>query len=74
MFKNRVLRKTFGPKREEVTSGRRKFENELHKLYSLSNITRDIKPRRKRWVRHVARVCVCVCVCVCMWQEIHIRC
>ena len=47
-------------KREEVTRGRRKFENELHILYPLSNITRDIKPRRKRWARHVARVCVCV--------------
>jgi len=63
-LKNRVLRKTSGPKREEITRGRRNFENKLHKLHSLSNVTSDIKPRRKRWARHVARVCVCVCVCV----------
>jgi hypothetical protein len=54
---NRVLRRIFGPKRDEVTGEwRRLHSKELHVLYSLPNITRVIKSRRLRWAGHVARI------------------
>jgi hypothetical protein len=54
---NRVLRRIFGPKRDEVTGGWRKLHNEeLHNLYSSSSIIRMIKSRRMRWAGHVARM------------------
>jgi hypothetical protein len=57
VFKNRVLRIIFGPKRDDVTRERRKFDNEeLHNLYSSPNIIRQIKSRRMRWAKHVARM------------------
>jgi hypothetical protein len=57
VFENRVLRRTFGPNRDEVTGGWRKLHNEeLHGLYSSPSIVRVIKARRMRWVRHVARM------------------
>jgi hypothetical protein len=57
VFENRVLRRIFGPKRDEVTGERRKFHNEeLHNLYSSPNIIRQIKSRRMRWAGHVARM------------------
>jgi hypothetical protein len=56
MFENRVLRRIFGPKRDEVTGGWRKLHNELHNLHSSSNIIRMIKSRRMRWAGHVARM------------------
>jgi hypothetical protein len=47
VFKNRVLRRIFGPKRDEVTGGWRKLHNkELHDLYSSASIIRMIKSRR----------------------------
>jgi hypothetical protein len=47
VFENRVLRRIFGPKRNEVTGGLKKLHNEeLHNLYSTLNIIRMIKPRR----------------------------
>jgi hypothetical protein len=53
---NTVLRKIFGPKREEDGS-RRKFHNdEVHSLYSSPNIVRVIKSRRMRWEGHVAHL------------------
>jgi hypothetical protein len=56
-FENRVLRRIFGPKRDDVTMKLRKLHNEeLNKLYSSLNIFRLIKSRRMRWARHVARV------------------
>jgi hypothetical protein len=56
-FENRVLRKIFGPKRDEVTGGSRKFHDEkLLNLYSSPNIIRIIKSRRIIWVEHVARM------------------
>jgi hypothetical protein len=56
-FENRVLRRIFGPKRDEVTGDCRKLHNEkLHNLYSSTNIIRMIKSRRMRRARHVARV------------------
>jgi hypothetical protein len=57
VFENRVLRRIFGPKRDEVTGGWRKLHNEeLHGLYSSPSIIRVIKARRTRWVGHVARM------------------
>jgi hypothetical protein len=57
MFDNRILRRIFGPKRDEVTGERRKLHNEeLRILYSSPNIIRHIKSRRMRWARHVARM------------------
>jgi hypothetical protein len=52
-----VLRRIFGPKRDEVTGGWRKLHNEeLHGLYSSPSIVRVIKARRVRWAGHVARI------------------
>jgi hypothetical protein len=57
VFENRVLRRVFGPKRDEVTGAWRKLHNEeLNDLYSLSNIVRVVKSRRMRWAGHVARI------------------
>jgi hypothetical protein len=53
---NRVLRKTFGPKREEDGSWRKLHNDELHDLYSSPNIVRVIKSRRMRWAGQVARM------------------
>jgi hypothetical protein len=51
----RVLRRVFGPKRDEVTGEYRKLHNEeLSDLYSLLNTLRMVKSRRMRWVGHVA--------------------
>jgi hypothetical protein len=53
---NRVLKRIFGPKGDEVTGGWRKPRyEELHNLYSLPSIIRMTKSRRIRWVGHVAR-------------------
>jgi hypothetical protein len=50
VFENRVLRRIFGPKRDEVTGEWRELHNEeLHILYSSQNIIRQIKSRRMRW-------------------------
>jgi hypothetical protein len=55
VFENSVLRRIFGPKRDEVTGEWRKLHNEeLNDLYCSSNIIRVIKSRRMRWVEHVA--------------------
>ena len=57
MFENRVLRRVFGPKKDEVTGEWRKLHNEeLSDLYSLPNIVRVVKSRRMRWAGHVARM------------------
>jgi hypothetical protein len=53
VFENRVLRRIFGPKRDEVTGESRKLHNEeLHILYLSTNIIRQIKSRRMRWAGH----------------------
>ena len=57
MFENRVLRRIFGPKRDDVTREWRKLHNEqLKDLYSSPNIFRVIKSKRMRWAGHVARL------------------
>jgi hypothetical protein len=57
VFENRVLRRIFEPKRNEVIGGWRKLNNEeLHNLYSSPHIIRMIKSRRMRWLGHVAPV------------------
>ena len=56
MFENRVLRRLFGPRRDEVTGEWRRLHNELNDLYSSPNIVRVIKSRRMRWAGHVARM------------------
>jgi hypothetical protein len=57
VFENRVLRRIFGPKRDEVTGEWRKLQNkEFHDLYSSPSIIRTIKSRRMRWAGHVARM------------------
>jgi hypothetical protein len=56
VFENRVLRRIFGLKRDEVTGEWRKLHNEeLRDLYSSPSIIRIIKSRRMRWAEHVAR-------------------
>jgi hypothetical protein len=57
VFKNRVLRRIFGPKRDEVTGKWSKLHNkELCDLYSSPSIIRIIKSRRMRLAHHVARM------------------
>jgi hypothetical protein len=57
VFENRVLRRIFGPTRDEVTGEWRKLHNrELHKLYSSPDIIRQIKSRRMSWAVHVSRM------------------
>jgi hypothetical protein len=57
VFENKVLRRIFGPKRDEVTGEWRKFHNKgLHDLYSSPSIIRIIKSRRMRLAGHEARV------------------
>jgi hypothetical protein len=56
VFENRVLRKIYGPKREEDGSWRKFHNDELHNLYSSPNTVKVIKSRRMRWARHVARM------------------
>jgi hypothetical protein len=57
VFENRILRRIYGPKRDEVTGEWRKLHNEeLHNLYSSPDIIRQGQSRRMRWAGHVARM------------------
>jgi hypothetical protein len=56
VFENGVLRKIFGPKREEDGSWRKLHNDELHSLYTSPNIVRVIKSWKMRWAEHVARM------------------
>jgi hypothetical protein len=54
VFEIRVLKKIFGPKREEDGSRRKLYNDDLHSLYSSPCIVRVIKSRRMRWTAHVS--------------------
>jgi hypothetical protein len=57
VFEDRLLRRIFGPKRDDVIGGWRKLHNEeLYNLYGSPSIIRMIKSRRIRWAAHVARM------------------
>jgi hypothetical protein len=57
VFENRVLRRMFGAKRDEITGELRKMHSEeLHNLYSSPNIIKQIKSRKMKWAGHVARM------------------
>jgi len=57
VFENRVLRRVFGPERDEVTGEWRKLHNkQFSDLYSLPNIVRVVKSRRMRWAGHVSHM------------------
>jgi hypothetical protein len=57
VFENRVLKRIFGSKREEMTGGLRRLHNEeLHNLYTSPNIVRGVKSRRMRRVWHAAHI------------------
>jgi hypothetical protein len=57
VFENRVLRRIFGPKRDEVTGEWRKLHTEeLHNLYSSPDIIKQVKSRRMSWAGHVSRM------------------
>jgi hypothetical protein len=57
VFENRVLRRIFGYKREEVARGwRRRHNEEFHTLYISQNISNVANSRRMRWLRHVAHM------------------
>jgi hypothetical protein len=57
VFENRVLRRIFGPKKDEVTVQWRKLHNgELHNLYLSSDIIRHIESRKTEWAGHMARM------------------
>jgi hypothetical protein len=57
VFEDRVLRRIFGPKKDEVMGEWRKMHNEeLHNLYSSPDIIRQVKSRRVRWAGHLARM------------------
>jgi hypothetical protein len=54
VFENRVLRRIFGPKRDEVTGWRKLHNKEFHNLYPSPNVTRIIMSGRMRWAGYVA--------------------
>ena len=56
VFENRILRRLFGPRRDENGEWRRLHNAELHSLYRSPNIVSVIKSRRLRWAVHVARM------------------
>jgi len=56
VFENRILRRIFGPKRDENREWRRSLNEKLHSLYHSPNIVRVIKSRRLRWGGHVVRM------------------
>jgi hypothetical protein len=57
VFESRVLRRIFGPKRDEVTGEWRKLHSEeLHSSYSSPDIITQVKSRRMRWAGHAARM------------------
>ena len=56
VFENRILRRIFGPKRDENEEWRRLHNDEFHSLYRSPSIAMAIKSRRLRWTGHVTRM------------------
>jgi hypothetical protein len=56
VFENRMLRRIFGPRRDEVTREEKLYNEELHNLYSSPSMIRAIKSRRVRWTVYAARM------------------
>jgi hypothetical protein len=57
VFENRVLRRIYGPKRDEMMGDWRKLHNEvLQNLHSSPNVIKMIKSRRMRWIEYVVRM------------------
>ena len=56
VFENRILRRVFGPKRDDNGEWRKLHHEELHSLYHSPNIVRVIKSRKLRWEGHIARM------------------
>jgi hypothetical protein len=74
VFENRVLRRVFGPRRDEVTGEWRKLHNEeLNDLFSLPNIVRVVKSRKMRWAGHVARMGEDRCLHRLLWGSLRER-
>jgi hypothetical protein len=72
VFENKVLRRIFGPKKDEVAGGWRKLHDEdLRDLHSSPNIIRIIKSRRMRWAGHVARMEEKRNACRLLWERDH---
>jgi hypothetical protein len=53
VFEKRVLKRIFGPKRDEVTEWRKLHNDEIHKMYLSPSIVKMVKSRRMRWAGHV---------------------
>jgi hypothetical protein len=70
VFENRVLRRLFGMKRDEVTGEWRKLHNEeLPDLYSSPSIIRIMKSSRMRWAGHVTRIGRKGTLVACWWES-----
>jgi hypothetical protein len=66
-----MLRRIFGPKKDEIIGGWRKLHNEeIHNFLSSPNIIRIIKSRRVRWAEHIARIEANKNACICPWWEV----
>ena len=59
VFENRILRRIFGPKRDENGEWRRLHNDELLHLYHSPKIFRGIKPKRLKWADHIVRMEEC---------------
>jgi hypothetical protein len=59
VFENRILKRVFGPKRDEIGELRRLHNDELHSLYSSPNVVRVVKSRRLRRAGHIVRMEEC---------------
>jgi len=71
VFKNRVLWKIFGPKRDRVTKEwRRQHNKKLYDLYFSPNIIQVIKPRSLRWLGYVACMRDCMVAIQCYWGNL----
>ena len=56
VFENSILRRVFGPKKDENGEWRKLYKEELHSLYCSPNVVSENKSRRQRWAGHIARM------------------